>query len=820
MKLHFLLKYGKNLVFEQRNQALSTILSISLAVALMVALQSVSILSSETLETNVKQLCGGDLRVSSFLEPLTHEDVRTLSDIEHISYSFESWGKAKAISRKDNKSLIFVIRGVSEAYPLYGFEICKSSFETLDHSIIIDRTLADRAQLAIGDVLEIYTDDSSLELAVVQIVEPDGETAEDMHIFGYGFCSYGVATGIVGFPQSEVNRIYIATEEDTLTSVLETVRTLFPYSDVIAYTEFMEERSQEYSAIMSFFTVVGLAAVCLGGIGVSSAVLLTLGKKNREIGILKSIGFKHKDIMILFLFAFLVLSLVSTLLGLFLGLFLSYTTVHLSNSLLYTTLSWSFKCEPLFWGVAIGFGSVLGFGFFPALMSRSISPDILLRREAQIVPSISFKLVFVEVTIVGFFVSLIMKSFWGFLLCYMFFLTALALFHVFMKILSILSGLPCRGFLKVSLRTLKSHKTKNSLIMLTLILTFSIVGSLIALSENIKDAFQQSASESLGFDVMVFHKKDDSLTQFVNNVPGVTHVAVVEILPVRLSKVQGKEISDFQEEIRKHPVQQLFRSPRLMGSELPSHEDILEGRALTESDRGEYTLLILEDLARTFDIHPGHTVRLIVGNTDIEFEIVGIFKKELILAAEFKTSLDTIYSIATPTAETLYIRTDDSSSLVSAVYENFPESFVMKVEDITPSLDRVINRQFLFLSILSLFSLGAGIIIIYSTVSMEILERRREVGIFKAVGLKNASISRIIISEKCIVGILSGIISSGLIVVGSHFIIKYMLQGRTSIPFLTLGVLLCLSLVLSWLASFFPVRSTLKEKPLHILRYE
>jgi hypothetical protein len=29
---------------------------------------------------------------------------------------------------------------------------------------------------------------------------------------------------------------------------------------------------------------------------------------------------------------------------------------------------------------------------------------------------------------------------------------------------------------------------------------------------------------------MVFHEKDDNLEEFINGIPGVTHVAVVEIL--------------------------------------------------------------------------------------------------------------------------------------------------------------------------------------------------------------------------------------------------------------------------------------------------
>ncbi len=820
MNLKFLLKYSRNLVLEQRKQAFFTLFSISLAVALVVSLQSLSMMSSESLEMNVLTLCGGDIRVTPFLESMTLGNITALSEMkEEITCSFELWGKVDAVSKKDGKPLLLVIRGISDTYPLYGSEERKQLFNELDHHILIDETLAERAQLKAGDSLVILSEGSPVELTVSGIVEPDGETAEDMHIFGYGYVSYDLAADLLN-QEPQVSRLYIAVKEDSLQDVYGYVKNLFPHTDVITYKEFMKERATEYSTMMSFFTVVGLAAVCLGAVGVSSAVLLIVGKKTREIGILKSIGFKNRHIMLLFFFGLLILSVLASIIGCVIGVVLSYSSVLLSNALLYATLSWSFKMEPIAWGVGIAFGSILGFGFFPALISRDIPPKILLRIEEQFIPKISLKTIGVEVSLVGFFVSVIMKSAWGLILCYLFFLLAIALFHLFERTMVVLSRAPGGGFLKISLRNLRDHKKRNSLILLTLVLTFSIVGSVIALNENIKDAFEKSSTESLGFNVMIFHRKEDGLTEYVREVPGVTGVTIVEVVPVGLSKVKGIAVTEFQEDIQKYREQELFMSPRLMGQELPSSDVIVEGRSLTNSDRGEFRLMVLEDFARVLDIHPDDTMEVIIEGKSIEFEVVGIFKRELILTAHLKTTLDCVNTITSSTSETLYVQVDDPSLLVSRVYENFPESFAIKVEDIIPALYRMIDKQFLFLSILSLFSLGAGVIIVSSTVSMEVMERRRELGILKAVGLKNVAISRAIISEKCIVGILSGLVSSVLIVVGSQLLVKYLLSGESSFPYLTVAALLVLSFLLTLVASYFPVRSALKEKPLHILRYE
>ncbi len=820
MNLKVLLRYSRNLVLEQRRQALFTLFSISLIVALVISLQSLSMISSESLEMNVLSLCGGDVRVTPFLESITPGDITALSEMEEeITCSFELWGKVEAISKKDGKPLLFVLRGVSDTYPLYGSEERKHLFDELDHHILIDRTLAERAQLKVGDSLVIMSEDSAVELNVSGIVEPDGENAEDMHIFGYGYVSYDLAATLLN-QESQVSRLYIAVKGVSLQDVCESVRNLFPHSNVITYEEFMKERAREYSTMMSFFAVVGLAAICLGAVGISSTVLLIVGKKTREIGILKSIGFKNRHILLLFFFGLLFLSVLASVIGCVIGVVLSYSSVLLSNALLFTTFTWYFEMEPIAWGVGIAFGSILGFGFFPAMMSRNVSPKILLRMEEQFVPKISFKTMCGEVSLVGFFVSIIMKSAWGLVLCYLFFLLAVALFYLFEKIIVVLSRAPGSGFLKISLRNLRTHKKRNSLILITLVLTFSIVGSVIALNENIKNAFEESSIESLGFNVMILHRKDDGLTEYVKEVRGVTAVTAVEVVPVLLSKVKGIPITEYQEEIEKHPEQQLFMSPRLMGQELPGSDVIIEGRPLTNSDRGEFRLVVLQDFARVLDIQPGDTVEVIIEGKPVEFDVVGIFKRELILTAHLKTTLDCVNAITSSTSETLHVQADDPSMVVSRVYERFPESFAIEVDDIIPALYKMIDRQFLFLSILSLFSLGAGVIIISSTVSMEIIERRNELGILKAIGLKNGVISRVVTLEKCIVGILGGVVSSLLIVVGSQVLVKYLLRGKSSLPYHTVAVLLFLSFALILVASYFPIRSALEEKPLHILRYE
>jgi len=154
------------------------------------------------------------------------------------------------------------------------------------------------------------------------------------------------------------------------------------------------------------------------------------------------------------------------------------------------------------------------------------------------------------------------------------------------------------------------------------------------------------------------------------------------------------------------------------------------------------------------------------------------------------------------------------------------------VQDATPglsSLDKAaesLDILITFLLIMALLTATVGSMGLTGTMSMNVLERTREIGIMRSVGATDREIMRMVIVE----GLLIGMISFGLaILVAVPF--TYLLSGIVSnavfatpiaVEFTYTGYLIWLGLVivLSSLASILPARSAARLTIREVLAYE
>lgn len=123
--------------------------------------------------------------------------------------------------------------------------------------------------------------------------------------------------------------------------------------------------------------LAGIAGISLlvGGIGIMNIMLVTVTERTKEIGLLKAIGAKRKDILTQFLIESVVLTLVGGSIGIVLGIALAYIIAHLIDI--------PFIVQPLSILLAVGVsaGVGIGFGLYPAQRAAKLSPIEALRYE-------------------------------------------------------------------------------------------------------------------------------------------------------------------------------------------------------------------------------------------------------------------------------------------------------------------------------------------------------------------------------------------------------------------------------------------------------
>jgi putative ABC transport system permease protein len=102
------------------------------------------------------------------------------------------------------------------------------------------------------------------------------------------------------------------------------------------------------------------------------------------------------------------------------------------------------------------------------------------------------------------------------------------------------------------------------------------------------------------------------------------------------------------------------------------------------------------------------------------------------------------------------------------------------------------------------------------------MERRREIGIMKAVGLQRERVLGMLLLENGLMGIVGGLIGVGISFVAIVLMLRQLLSDQfgDAIPYATAFTLMTACILISLGAALLTVWGASGEKPLNVLRYE
>ena len=131
-----------------------------------------------------------------------------------------------------------------------------------------------------------------------------------------------------------------------------------------------------------------------------------------------------------------------------------------------------------------------------------------------------------------------------------------------------------------------------------------------------------------------------------------------------------------------------------------------------------------------------------------------------------------------------------------------------------------------FLLIMALLTAVVGSIGLTGTMSMNVLERTREIGIIRAIGASDRAVINLVMAEGMLIGLMSWVLGTALSFpitsLMSNAIIQALFGASAKFTFTPAGVILWLVivLVLSVLASVLPARSAANLTIREVLAYE
>ena len=279
----------------------------------------------------------------------------------------------------------------------------------------------------------------------------------------------------------------------------------------------------------------------------------------------------------------------------------------------------------------------------------------------------------------------------------------------------------------------------------------------------------------------------------VQDLPGTDVVTYVRTIPVRIGESQAPVTG-----VDPAVVTEVLDIPMATGSV----SDLALGSAIVDTE-----------LARDLAVGVGDTVTGTFVNGEGTLRIVGTFEPAGPVRG-FITTLPTVDSIGTLTRDTaIYISLQPGASPetvrqeISARLTAFPSIDIQDQADIK----RDINGQFDVLFGLVYALLGLSVIVaflgIVNTLSLSVVERTREVGLVRAVGMSRAQVRRMVTLEALLLAALGTLLGLGLGLVFGVLLQRVLApQGINvlAIPAAQLAVFALLALVGGLAAALWP----------------
>jgi putative ABC transport system permease protein len=389
-----------------------------------------------------------------------------------------------------------------------------------------------------------------------------------------------------------------------------------------------------------------------------------------------------------------------------------------------------------------------------------------------------------------------------------------------------------RGFsrpLLISIRNTFRRRLRLALTLLTLVLGGAIFISTFNVRASLDDYMIQLRKYFLADVNLTFAQpyRIHEVDQVAKQVPGVDSVEAWSAARAEMIKSDGTPGENVQ--LLGPPADSTLIEPIM-----------LAGRWIEPGD--ENAIVLSEMFMENFpDLHVGDTLPLKVDGDETDWVVIGFFKFAGKNAGLIAYTGDDYLSRLTGTsgkALTYRVVSGDGWHTLDAQKElgrrleahfnrlGFQVADVRAGKDLEGSTTQGLNILTTFLMIMATLMAVVGSIGLMGTMSLNVMERTREIGVMRAIGASDRIITKMVIVEGLIIGLISWLAGCLLSVpigkVMSDVISSAIFSAPIAYTFILTGVIIWLVLVLllSALASILPARSATRLTIREVLAYE
>ncbi|MBU2633897.1 MAG: ABC transporter permease [Nanoarchaeota archaeon] len=391
------LKFAFNSVKHRSLRAWLTIIGIIIGVASIIALITISYGMQNAIEEQFEMFGADRLIISSKgfqgpgtqSESLTEDDVETLKSMSEFKYVSPMIATTEQVEFHDEIKFLTVQALPAEDYT--------EAFADVDFEVVDGRMFrkGDKFSVVLGYRIaykDVFEDTISVkntikikghDFRVIGIMEEIGNSQDDNAIN----MDLEALREILDDPE-RVDFITVQAKpgqdiealSKKVEKKLERVRGDENFQ-VLTSTQILEQINNILGIIQ--VVLIGIAAISLivGAVGIMNSMYTSVLERTKEIGIMKSVGAKNSDILMVFLVESGLIGLIGGIFGVLIGTGMALAVGYIADQAGFGLLKIVIDYQVLFFGLAFAFILGMASGVLPAYRASKLKPVDALRYE-------------------------------------------------------------------------------------------------------------------------------------------------------------------------------------------------------------------------------------------------------------------------------------------------------------------------------------------------------------------------------------------------------------------------------------------------------
>jgi len=234
------------------------------------------------------------------------------------------------------------------------------------------------------------------------------------------------------------------------------------------------------------------------------------------------------------------------------------------------------------------------------------------------------------------------------------------------------------------------------------------------------------------------------------------------------------------------------------------------------SDLSGQTLLVEQKKAQELGLAVGDTVRVSIAGNPGSYPVVGIFEGLPGVGSVYLTSLDAVsaagvvpadnlaYVVRSPAADAAKVRAG-----IDGVIADLPTVTLKDQAEFAAEQRAPIDQMLMLIYALLGLAVVIAVLGIVNTLALSVIERTREVGLLRAVGLSRRQLRTMVRLESIVISLLGAVLGVGLGLVFGVALQRSQADSGLevlSVPFVQLFVFVVLAALVGVLAAVWPAR--------------